>query len=590
MTMGNILILSLSITLQCIAVAIPLSLIKVTGKRLAWITIAIAITLMLIRRSISFVTLFYDDTPHETEIYTELVALLISALMVIGLAGIRPLFLSIQKSHKELLKRDIRLHKAQKIAQMGFWEWDILKNELYWSDELFLLFGFAPNSFKPTYQHFMNIVHPEDKVFVQQKLIPAIDIDTHYNFDFRVILTNGEEYFFHAQGDIDHSESQKPIRMLGTITNITARKNTEAQLKANENMFRSLLKSAPNGIVIVDEKGKIILVNTNIENLFGYKHESLIGKPVELLIPQRLRKGHVNKRKEFHKKNEARLMGEGTELYAANCKGEEFPVEISLSPVLIKNKIMTISIIRDLSIQKKMQKEKDKLQQQLFHSQKLETIGTLAGGIAHDFNNIITPILGYSEMILEEAEENTLISKDIKHVLKAANRAKDLVQQILIFSRQDEPEKAPLGISDIIKEAIDLLIAMLPKSIEIQVQINTKTDTVLANSTQIQQVIMNLCINASHAMKKNGGLLYLNLDQVLLDREFLLQHPKLNKKYYICLTVNDSGTGMDSQTLEHIFDPFFTTKSVGRGTGLGLSVVKGIVANHEGEITVRSTI
>ncbi len=234
------------------------------------------------------------------------------------------------------------------------------------------------------------------------------------------------------------------------------------------------------------------------------------------------------------------------------------------------------------------EEERNKLESQLFQMQKMETIGTLAGGIAHDFNNILTPILGYTEMALEELDEENTLRYDVEQIHNAALRAKDLVQQILTFSRQVDIDKRPIYMDKVIREVLSLIKASFPSNIEIVLDLDPNCGTVMADATQIHQVIMNLCTNASHAMKELGGTLKVDLYTIKADRETVRKIPKLKIGTYICISVNDSGHGMDKQTLERIFEPFFTKKEVGSGSGLGLSVVHGIVNSFDGAITVNS--
>ncbi len=230
----------------------------------------------------------------------------------------------------------------------------------------------------------------------------------------------------------------------------------------------------------------------------------------------------------------------------------------------------------------------ERLQAQLRHSQKMETIGTLAGGIAHDFNNVLTPILGYASMALQDTPSESRTHSDLQHVVSAGKRAKELVSQILAFSRRSEPERKPIQIAFIVTEALKLLRSSLPSTIEVPRNIDPNCGTVLADATQIHQVVMNLCTNAFHAMRESGGILEVNLDVVEVGDALARPHAKLALGPYVRLTVSDSGHGMDPETRDRVFEPFFTTKGVGKGTGLGLSVVHGIVVSHGGEITVYS--
>lgn len=244
---------------------------------------------------------------------------------------------------------------------------------------------------------------------------------------------------------------------------------------------------------------------------------------------------------------------------------------------------------KEIEIRQKFERERAELEKQLFQLQKMETIGTLAGGIAHDFNNILTPILGYTDMALEELPAESNLRFDIEQINKAAHRGKDLVQQVLTFSREVDFENKPIQLQPIVTEALNLIKASFPPGVEINQQYDQKIGTVLADPTHIHQIMMNLCTNANHAMMKTGGILNVKLDAVKIDQKTADKIPNLKKGEYIRLTISDTGHGMDLKTKERIFEPFFTRKEVGSGSGLGLSVVHGIINNYGGAIVVDST-
>jgi PAS domain S-box-containing protein len=228
------------------------------------------------------------------------------------------------------------------------------------------------------------------------------------------------------------------------------------------------------------------------------------------------------------------------------------------------------------------------LEDQLTQAKKMQAIGTLAGGIAHDFNNILGAILGFTELTLDAVSRDGQEYYNLTQVLKAGERARDLVQQILVFSRRSSQDKKPLQVSSIVEETLKLLRASLPATIDIQQNLTTQADLVLANPTQIQQILMNLASNAAHAMRINGGLLEVGLEEYYLDSVDLGKYPDLIPGPYVKLSVRDTGQGMDQEVMRRIFEPFFTTKEVGEGTGMGLPVVHGIVKSIGGEITVSS--
>ena len=228
-------------------------------------------------------------------------------------------------------------------------------------------------------------------------------------------------------------------------------------------------------------------------------------------------------------------------------------------------------------------------ERQLQQVLKIQAIGTLAGGIAHDFNNILFPIVGYTELTMDEVSEDSVAHKNLEEILKAANRAKDLVKQILTFSRQSDQERKPVKVQNIIKEALKLLRASIPASIEIIHKIQDDCGPVMGDATQIHQVIMNLCTNAYQAMQDKGGKLEIILNEVDIGYEETIDRIGMQPGKHLQLLVKDEGCGMDAAVMDRIFEPYYTTKEQGKGTGLGLSVIHGIVKNHRGDITVKST-
>lgn len=250
-----------------------------------------------------------------------------------------------------------------------------------------------------------------------------------------------------------------------------------------------------------------------------------------------------------------------------------------------------IAVIEDVTEKRRLEeeiKEKEKLKQKLRQVQKMEAVGTMAGGIAHDFNNILMVIIGYTEMCLSDLPAENKIRRKLERIFQASNRAADLVRQMLTFSRQTDQKRKPVFIEPVIKEAMKLIRASLPSTIEIRRSVPDASAKVLADVTQMHQVMMNLCINAGHAMEEKGGVLTVSLEDFVLDDGILAKRMEVKPGDYVKLTVSDTGHGMDREILERIFDPFFTTKEQGKGTGLGMSVVYGIIKAHEGAIKVYS--
>ena len=293
--------------------------------------------------------------------------------------------------------------------------------------------------------------------------------------------------------------------------------------------------------------------------------------------------------------NSTKIIGSGDLEYRVNIKTKDEIGELASSFNRMVEKLKkandeikksNIELKSEISERKKTEEEKRNLQSRLQQTQKMEAIGTLAGGIAHDFNNILTVVLGYTELAMDNVEKESLLHNHMQNVFQAGIRAKDLISQILTFSRREKLEFKPVQLNLIADEVLKLIRASLPSSIKIVQSINSES-IILANPTQIHQVLMNLCTNAGQAMKEKG-LLEVKLQDVLLDEKFIKRNPDLKPGPYVNLIVQDSGSGISPEVLDRIFDPFFTTKEKDSGTGLGLSVVHGIVKNHKGSITVYS--
>jgi len=247
-------------------------------------------------------------------------------------------------------------------------------------------------------------------------------------------------------------------------------------------------------------------------------------------------------------------------------------------------------VVQDITASKRAEEEKTRLENQLRQAQKMESIGTLAGGIAHDFNNILSPIIGFTEMTLTELPENSQPRANLEEVLTAAHRAKEMVRHILTFSRQDTQEMKPMRIRPVVQESMKLLRSSLPSTIDIQVQLDAETGSVMGDSTQIHQLVVNLCTNAYQAMREGGGRLDVALAETSLDNTSQAPCRDMLPGTYVCLSVKDTGHGIDQAIIDRIFEPYFTTKGPAEGTGMGLSMVHGIVKSHQGHIEVASTL
>jgi PAS domain S-box-containing protein len=370
---------------------------------------------------------------------------------------------------------------------------------------------------------------------------------------------------------------------------IAARNWMEETLRESENLLRTVINATKEAMISIGQDGLVTIFNSAAEEMFGYKKEEITGKPVDCLMPAEYRERHSEYIRNFFAESEQRKAGSKLlELPALRSDGSVFPMEMSLSAGKYGDKQFIIAVARDISDRKRAEEEKKRLEARLQQAQKMEAIGKLAGGIAHDFNNVLTPIVGYTELTMSSLPESSQVREYLREVLNAAMRARDLVQQILAFSRKSEQELKPLKVQPLVQEALKLLRASLPATIRIDQNIDRECGVILADPTRIHQIIMNLCTNAYHAMREKGGVLEVSLAEINVSFDALTSDSGLEPGPYLRLSVSDNGHGMDRSIMERIFDPYFTTKAPGEGTGMGLSVVHGIVKSYGGDIRVYS--
>ncbi len=358
---------------------------------------------------------------------------------------------------------------------------------------------------------------------------------------------------------------------------IQEREHAEEGLKASEERMGRLIEASPVGICIL-QQGRYVYVNPAFVKMFGFEHpEEIVGRPGESLFDPEDRALVTRRGKE---RVEGKKIPLSYEVRGLKKDGKRFPAALWETVIDYKNEPAILGFAADISLEKE-------LRSQLQESQKMEALGTLAGGIAHDFNNILTAIIGYTDLAKLKAPPESDLIPDLDEVLKAGNRAKDLVKQILTMGRQTEEERRPVAPIYIVKEAVKLLRASVPSSIKFDIRIEKDTGTILSDPTRIHQVLMNLCTNAYQAMDKEGGTLGVSLGNVEVD-ESTAEYIGIDPGPYVKLTVSDTGHGMPPEVRERIFEPYFTTKEKGEGTGLGLSVVQGIIESHGGKISVYS--
>ncbi len=416
-----------------------------------------------------------------------------------------------------------------------------------------------------------------------QRLWKTISSGQEWHGEFHNTRKDGSHFWEYASISPLKDNSGKITHFIAVKEDITEHKQLEKALQASEQKYRNLFEQSKDVICFTTSEGKFLDINKAGLSLFGYNSTEEITR---IDIAEELY-WNPEEREKFKAAIEKYGHVQDFEVDLKRKNGQRITVLITATPAREENAdlIGYRAIIRDITEQKK-------LQQQLIQAQKMEAIGTLAGGIAHDFNNILAALLGYTELLRDDLEENNrdIAKENLNGIYNAGMRAKELVKQILSFSHKTGQEFKEIQIYLIVNEALKLLRASIPPSIEIRKSLKDKNALVKADATQIHQLVMNLCTNAYQAMEHDGGILEVSLQKLIVLHHQIFDGVKLSPGQYIQFSVSDTGCGMEEQTLKQIFDPFFTTKPVGKGTGMGLSVVHGIVKSHGGEITVSSQL
>jgi len=371
-------------------------------------------------------------------------------------------------------------------------------------------------------------------------------------------------------------------------------------------LFQQFIAFVPDAIVGAGRDGRIAFVNAQTEELFGYAPDELLGSSVERLVPARFGAVHAAHRAHYFAAPRTRPMGAGLELYGRRKDGTEFPAEISLSSVATDDGLLVVAAIRDITeriaatrererletelrrVQRiEAEREKRDLEAQLNQMRRLESVGQLAGGIAHDFNNILGVIMNYAEFAAEEIGEDSRAWEDVEEIRRAAQRAATLTRQLLIFSRRDVVRPQVLDLGAVLADLDRLLRRALGEHVELEARMPPGLWSVEADPGQLEQVLVNLAVNARDAMP-GGGRLLIETANVELDADAVPLYGDIEPGRYVRLSVGDTGIGMDREVARHAFEPFFTTKPEGEGTGLGLATVYGIVREAGGAVQIYS--
>ena len=487
-----------------------------------------------------------------------------------------------RRAEEALRESEERLKRAQEIAHLGSWELDLADNRLTWSDEVFHIFGMTPGEFGATYQAFLDAVHPDDRAAVDAAYSKSLaEGRDSYEIEHRIVRRDtGEVRIVHEKCHHRRDASGRIVSSIGMVHDITETKKAEALRQALTEQERlrlgAAVEQASDSVAMLDLDGAIQYVNAAFSSINRLTRDEAVGRSYFDFIPGESTAAAVRESvgagRMWH--------GEMTRPLTGRRPVE---LEVTISPAQDPSG----SVIGWLVTEKDVTQE-NALQRQFRQAQKMEALGTLAGGITHDFNNILSTIFVNTELALLDLAPAHPARRSLPIVLQAANRGKELVKQIISFSRQKEWERKPLEVSPIVKEGLKFLRSTLPKDIAIVESVAVDCGSVLADPSQVHQILVNLCQNASLAMADRAGQIEVKLEPAQVDADLAAHHPDLKPGPYVRLTVADTGCGMTRELMERIFEPFFTTRKQGEGSGLGLPVVHGIVKSYDGAITVYS--
>ncbi|MCA1794736.1 MAG: PAS domain S-box protein, partial [Desulfobacteraceae bacterium] len=458
------------------------------------------------------------------------------------------------------------------------WEFNIDTLEQNWTEETFRIHEVDLN-YDHTIENGINFYTPDSKPIIENAVQRAIEFKEPFDLELQIITAKDNLRHVHTIGRIDLANR----RIFGFFQDITERKQAEEALRENEEKFRTLVDQAADMLIVHDMDGRIIDVNKASVKGYGYSREELLSMKVSDLDQNYVERENSGRFWDRFGMNEPYRF----EVRQRRKDGTIFPVEVTITKLMINKQLVIMALCRDISGIKETEAEKEKLQAQLTQAQKMESVGRLAGGVAHDFNNMLGVILGHLEFALEKVEQDHDLYDDLNEIKNAANRSVKLTKQLLTFARKDIISPKQIDLNDTVESMLNMLRRLIGEDIDLVWQPSAHLWPVKMDPTQIDQILANLGVNARDAIA-GVGKLTIETGKETFDQEYCNDHPGFIPGDFVLLAVSDNGSGMDKDTLDNLFEPFFTTKEVGKGTGLGLATIYGIVKQNNGFINVYS--
>ncbi len=481
---------------------------------------------------------------------------------------------------------EMRRSLALEAAQMGTWEWDMTCDRIACSEALESLWGYAPGTFPGTREAFTSRIYPDDLPHMQRIAEEARQARRPFRSEYRVVQPDGSLRWVASHGRHLFDDQDSAIRLLGVAFDISEGKKTQEALRESEARFRMLVEGAPEGI-FVEAEGRFLFVNPAMVRLLGAAGPGdLVGTELIGRIAQEYRQAVQDRIR-------SQCQSGGVPLLLAHeylrLDGTRVPVETTSVAFSFHGRDGCLVFVRDVTSRREAEARQEGLRNQLQQAQKMESIGRLAGGVAHDFNNMLSIILGYGEIIFNGLPAQDPLVEKVKEILNAATRSAALTRQLLAFSRKQTLQPVVMGLNAVVRNLEKMLRRLIGEDVRLELSLARDLAPVMVDPGQVEQVIMNLAVNARDAMPQGGRLVF-ETQNVELDDAFVATHAGVVAGRYVMLAVSDTGSGMKKEILEKIFEPFFTTKEKGKGTGLGLATVYGILKQSGGSIWAYSEV
>ncbi len=491
-----------------------------------------------------------------------------------------------KRSENALRLSEQRFELMARATNDAVWDWEFSTNRMWWNVGVRSFLGYPANTMGGDLTWWMEHIHPEDRDRITTCLRAVIDGGGRFWLDeYRYLCADGSYACVFDRGYVIHDERGLPVRMIGAMMDITDRKRAEEALRETNETLRTLIQASPLAISVTDADAKVRIWNPAAEQILGWKAHEVLGRRLPALDP-------AAPAGEFGGFVGRALQGESlTSVELAGRRKDGSAVHLSLSMAPLRDAQVRIcgamAIIADITERKSADQQRSQLEEQLRQSSKMEAVGRLAGGVAHDFNNLMTAISGYAELLQGRFSAEDPARQHAEEILKSSTRATQLTRQLLAFSRRQVLQPRVLSLNAVVQSTDSLLRRLIGEHIELDLSLDPALSAVKADQGQLEQVIMNLAVNARDAMP-DGGRLLIETRNVVLDAGYHDRHGRVRTGPHVLLAVSDSGTGMSEEIRSHLFEPFFTTKSVDKGTGLGLATVYGIVKQSGGDIWVYS--